>query len=391
MNVTLLGTGAPAGFPEPGCPCAACARAAAEGAPRAATSVLVDGVLLLDLTPGVVLAAARAGQSTHRVRQVLLTHPHDGPAVESPDELPPPVRVPDGRELTLLSGHRVRAVPLDSPGTGYAVTGPDGERLLYLPPGGAPAGLGEDEPLYDLCLLDVLGRPDALARLRAGGSADWTTDVVAVHIGHTVPPGGELRRRLESAGARAVPDGTALRAGERPDLAERPRRTLVLGAPGAGQWAEAARLLATLPEVLLVSPGAGAHGPGTAADAAAVPGPGTGHGTGVVTGAGGTGPEHRPPGWRSHEAAGPRELVDLLDQDGPPLLVGPLPHRQAAVNAAERFDPALELAAAVRRTRRVLVLAGEEHPALARLNAAVAAECEQVLLVVAGTVWPLRR
>ncbi|MYS47233.1 adenosylcobinamide kinase/adenosylcobinamide phosphate guanyltransferase, partial [Streptomyces sp. SID5998] len=78
-----------------------------------------------------------------------------------------------------LSGHRVRAVAMDAPGTGYAVTAPDGLRLLYLPPGGAPAGLEEDTAeSYDMVLADVVGRPDALAKLRAVGSVGPATDVV---------------------------------------------------------------------------------------------------------------------------------------------------------------------------------------------------------------------
>lgn len=81
MELTLLGTGAPAGLPRPDCPCAACATALGERA-RAATALLVDGTLLLDLTPGAAFAAARAGHSLGGVRQVLLSHPHDGPAVE---------------------------------------------------------------------------------------------------------------------------------------------------------------------------------------------------------------------------------------------------------------------------------------------------------------------
>lgn len=87
MELTLLGTGAPSGLPRPDCPCAACATARGTLA-RAATALLVDGVLLLDLTPGAALAAARAGHSLAGVRQVLLTHPHDGPAVELPVGLP---------------------------------------------------------------------------------------------------------------------------------------------------------------------------------------------------------------------------------------------------------------------------------------------------------------
>ncbi|CAM5410999.1 hypothetical protein SFUMM280S_00541 [Streptomyces fumanus] len=100
VDVTLLGTGAPAGLPRPDCPCAACAAAQGTDA-RAATALLVDGALLLDLTPGVAFAAARAGHSLGGVGQVLLSHPHDGPAVEVPAGLPHPGRVPDGRELAL--------------------------------------------------------------------------------------------------------------------------------------------------------------------------------------------------------------------------------------------------------------------------------------------------
>jgi adenosylcobinamide kinase/adenosylcobinamide-phosphate guanylyltransferase len=95
VDVTLLGTGAPSGLPRPGCPCAACAAALGPDA-RAATSLLVDGTLLLDLIPGAAFAAARSGHSLTGVRQVLLTHPHDGPAVEVPPGLPQPGRVPDG-------------------------------------------------------------------------------------------------------------------------------------------------------------------------------------------------------------------------------------------------------------------------------------------------------
>ncbi|CAM5411475.1 bifunctional adenosylcobinamide kinase/adenosylcobinamide-phosphate guanylyltransferase [Streptomyces hirsutus] len=54
----------------------------------------MDGSLLLDLMPGVAFAAARAGHSLGGVRQVLLSHPHDGPAVEAPAGLPQPGRVP---------------------------------------------------------------------------------------------------------------------------------------------------------------------------------------------------------------------------------------------------------------------------------------------------------
>ncbi|MFD5655633.1 MULTISPECIES: bifunctional adenosylcobinamide kinase/adenosylcobinamide-phosphate guanylyltransferase [unclassified Streptomyces] len=398
MDVTLLGTGAPAGLPRPDCPCAACAAAQGEDA-RAATALLVDGALLLDLTPGAAFAAARAGHSLSGVRQVLLSHPHDGPAVEVPAGLPQPGRVPDGRELALLTGHRVRAVALDAPGTGYAVTGPDGRRLLYVPPGGAPAGLEEPAEPYDLVLADVVGRPDALARLRAVGAAGPTTDVVAVHLDHDVPPGRELARRLAAAGARAVPDGTTLAVGSYEDVPDVPRRTLVLGGARSGKSVEAERRLEPFPDVLYVATGGSRKG--DTEWAARV----------------GAHRERRPGSWRTAETC---DLVPLLKDEGPPLLVDCLSlwltDAMDAVGAwddeewadgGERAlrDRVRELTRAVRDTRRTLVAVSNEvgsgivpatasgrryRDELGRLNAAFAAECEQVLLVVAGQALVLR-
>ncbi|MFC9547660.1 bifunctional adenosylcobinamide kinase/adenosylcobinamide-phosphate guanylyltransferase [Streptomyces sp. NPDC056956] len=398
MELTLLGTGAPAGLPRPDCPCAACARALGPDA-RAATSLLVDGALLLDLTPGAAFAAARAGRSLGGVRQVLLSHPQDGPAVEVPAGLPQPGRVPDGRELALMTGHRVRAVALDAPGTGYAVTGPDGHRLLYLPPGGAPAGLEEPAERYDLVLLDAVGRPDALARLRAVGAVGAATDVVAVHLDHDLPPGPETRRRLAAAGARAVPDGTTLEVGAYEDVPDVPRRTLVLGGARSGKSVEAERRLESFPEVLYVATGGSRNGDTEWAARVCV------H------------QERRPGSWRTAETC---DLVPLLTDDGPPLLVDCLSlWLTDAMDAVGAWDDAewagggekalrervRELTDAVRATRRTVVAVSNEvgsgivpatasgrryRDELGRLNAAFAEECEQVLLVVAGQALVLR-
>ncbi|WP_029387041.1 bifunctional adenosylcobinamide kinase/adenosylcobinamide-phosphate guanylyltransferase, partial [Streptomyces leeuwenhoekii] len=389
---------APAGLPRPDCPCAACAAALGEDA-RAATALLVDGALLLDLTPGAAFAAARAGRSLSGVAQVLLSHPHNGPAVEVPAGLPQPGRVPDGRELALLTGHRVRAVALDAPGTGYAVTGPDGQRLLFLPPGGAPAGLEEPAESYDMVLADVVGRPDALAKLRAVGSVGPTTDVVAVHLDHDVPPGPELRRRLAAAGARAVPDGATLVVGAYEEVPDVPRRTLVLGGARSGKSVEAERRLEAFPEVLYVATG-GARG-GDTEWAARV----TAH------------RERRPGSWRTAETC---DLVPLLRGDGPPLLIDCLSlWLTDAMDSVGAWDDAewadggeralrervAELTRAVRATRRTVVAVSNEvgsgivpatasgrryRDELGRLNAAFADECEHVLLVVAGQALPLR-
>ncbi|MFE1444298.1 bifunctional adenosylcobinamide kinase/adenosylcobinamide-phosphate guanylyltransferase [Streptomyces sp. NPDC058739] len=401
MELTLLGTGAPAGLPRPDCPCAACATALGDDV-RGATSLLVDGALLLDLTPGAAFAAARAGRSLSGVGQVLLTHPHDGPAVEVPAGLPQPGRVPDGRELALLTGHRVRAVAMDAPGTGYAVTGPDGQRLLYLPPGGAPAGLEEGGPSaepYDLVLADVLGRPDALARLRAVGAVGPGTDVVAVHLDHDVPPGAELLRRLAAAGARAVPDGTTLAVGGYPGAPAVPRRTLVLGGARSGKSVEAERRLESFPDVLYVATG------------------GTRGGDTEWAGRVAAHRERRPGSWRTTETC---DLVPLLKDDGPPLLIDCLSlWLTDAMDAVGAWDDAEwadggeralrervgELTGAVREARRIVVAVSNEvgsgivpatasgrryRDELGRLNAAFAGECEQVLLVVAGQAVVLR-
>ncbi|MFD5340921.1 bifunctional adenosylcobinamide kinase/adenosylcobinamide-phosphate guanylyltransferase [Streptomyces hawaiiensis] len=398
MELTLLGTGAPSGLPRPDCPCAACAAALGPDA-RAATALLLDGALLLDLTPGAAFAAARAGRSLTGVRQVLLSHPHDGPAVEVPAGLPQPGRVPDGRELTLLTGHRVRAVALDAPGTGYAVTGPEGQRLLYLPPGGAPAGLEEPAESYDMVLADVVGRPDSLAKLRAVGAAGPTTDVVAVHLDHDLPPGPELGRRLAAAGARAVPDGVTLVVGAYEDVPDVPRRTLVLGGARSGKSVEAERRLEAFPDVLYVATGGSRNGDTEWSSRVA------------------THRERRPGSWQTVETC---DLVPLLEAEGPPLLIDCLSlWLTDAMDSAGAWDDAVwaergekvlrervrELTEAVRVTRRTVVAVSNEvgsgivpstasgrryRDELGRLNAGFAHECEHVLLVMAGQAVVLR-
>ncbi|MGW8887336.1 bifunctional adenosylcobinamide kinase/adenosylcobinamide-phosphate guanylyltransferase [Streptomyces sp. NPDC055749] len=399
MELTLLGTGAPEGLPRPECPCAVCASARGVRA-RAATALLVDDALLLDLTPGAVFAAARAGHSLNAVRQVLLTHPHDGPALELPAGLPPAGRVPDGQVLTLISGHRVRAVPMDAPGTGYEVTSPEGERLLYLPPGAAPSGLADRaaEP-YDMVVGDVIGRPDAVARLRAVEAVGPTTEVIAVHLDHDAPPGDQLARRLAAAGARAVPDGTTLVVGEYHAVPDVPRRTLVTGGARSGKSLEAEQRLETFPEVVYVA--TGGRREGDAEWAARV----------------GLHRDRRPSAWRTEETC---ELAELLTASGPPLLIDCLSlWLTDAMDRVGAWDDATwagggeealrvrvaELVGAVRGTRRTVVAVTNEvgsgvvpataagrrfRDELGRLNAAFAAECEHVLLVVAGQALVLR-
>ncbi|SEC64433.1 adenosylcobinamide kinase /adenosylcobinamide-phosphate guanylyltransferase [Streptomyces sp. 2224.1] len=454
MDVTLLGTGAPQGLPRPTCPCAACATAVGDEA-RAATALLVDGALMIDLTPGPAFAAARAGQSLAGVRQVLLSHPHDGPALEVPAGMPQPGRVADGRELALLDGHRVRAVAVDIPGTGYEISGADGERLLYLPPGAAPAGLGNGNGRaagggaegtgsagpYDLVLLDVVKRPDALARLRASGAVDAATDVVAVHLDHGVPPGPELHRRLAAVGARAVADGSTLVVGEFHAVPDLPRRTLVLGGARSGKSVEAERRLAAFPEVVYVATGGTRDGDQDWAQRVALhrerrPGSWRTVETCDLLPLLGAGPDTEAAGAGAEAAEPGREGgVPGAEDGGPGAGPGPGAGRPAGTSPllidclalwlthvmddVGAWDDATweaggrealrkrtdALVAALRETRRPVVAVSNEvgsgvvpaTPAgrrfrdeLGRLNAAFAAECEQVLLVVAGQALALR-
>ncbi|MFF9056372.1 bifunctional adenosylcobinamide kinase/adenosylcobinamide-phosphate guanylyltransferase [Streptomyces erythrochromogenes] len=416
MELTLLGTAAPEGLPRPGCPCAGCA--ASVGAPaRAATAVLVDGVLLLDATPGAGAGAARAGHAPSGIRYVLAARPEeDGPAGGALPGLPPADRLPVGQQLEAASGHRVRAVSVDVPGTGYAVTGPDGTRALYLPPGAAPAGpaatvpgggggegadgadRGAEHP-YEVVLADVLGRPEALARLRASGAVGPGTDVIAVHLDHDDPLGAELGRRCVAAGARAVPDGTAVLTGRPVPAPAGPRRTLVVGGTRSGKSLQAERRLEAHPDVVYAATGGGRDG-----------NPDWTHRVHLHR-------ERRPAHWRTVET---RELIPLLAEDGPPLLIDCLASWLA--DAMEQIDAgddtawhgggqeklrarSVELAAAVRAARRRVVLVSSEvgsgvepgtvwqrryRDELGWLNAAVGGTCEEVLLVVAGQVLALK-
>ncbi|CAM5709511.1 bifunctional adenosylcobinamide kinase/adenosylcobinamide-phosphate guanylyltransferase [Streptomyces violaceorubidus] len=251
---------------------------------------------------------------------------------------------------------------------------------------------------YDLVLADVVGRPDALAKLRVVGAAGPTTDVVAVHLDHDVPPGRELARRLAAAGARAVPDGTTLSVGWYQDVPDVPRRTLVLGGARSGKSVEAERRLETFPEVLYVATGGCRNGDTEWAARVCA------H------------RERRPGSWRTTETC---DLVPLLRGRGPaPPGRLPVPvadgrdgrgrrvgRRGAGRRRRTGVGTASELTEAVRATRRTLVAVSNEvgsgivpatasgrryRDELGRLNAAFAAEFEQVLLVVAGQALVLR-
>lgn len=250
-----------------------------------------------------------------------------------------------------------------------------------------------------MVLADVVGRPDALAKLRAVGAMGPATDVIAVHLDHDVAPGAELARRLAAVGARAVPDGTTLTVGVYEDVPDVPRRTLVLGGARSGKSVEAERRLEAFPDVLYVATGGSRNGDTEWASRVS------------------THRERRPGSWRTAETC---DLVPLLAEDGPPLLIDCLSlWLTDAMDSVGAWDDTewgdggerklrervRELTAAVRSTRRTLVAVSNEvgsgivpatasgrryRDELGRLNAAIAGECEHVLLVVAGQALALR-
>ena len=443
MNLTLLGTGAADGWPNPHCRCASCAGARARDSLRGQTSALLDGTLLLDCGPDAPQAAQRAGLDLTGLRHVLLTHAHPdhcAPAFllfrawvsDAPlDVLGPPEVVEQARiwvapdsavrfvavapgELHTLGGYDVRvlAAAHGAPGSCvlYDVTGPGG-RLLYATDTGplpeatldAVTGAGFDVLLLEETFgdhvthgtdhLDLDTFPDQLRRLRAAGAVTRDTDVVAVHLSHRNPP--DLADRLAAWGARVVPDGTTL--GTRP---EQPPvgRTLVIGGARSGKSSAAESLLAAESSVTYV--------------ATAYP------------------PEHdhewservrrhqaqRPAHWSTLETT---DLVPLIGSDGDPLLVDCLTLWLTRVmDAHDAWDDDVWAARAAKavagevdalvhawRTtaRRVVAVTNEVgqgvvpdsasgrrfRDEMGRLNAAVAAVTEDVRWCTAGRVTRL--
>jgi ribonuclease BN (tRNA processing enzyme) len=211
VHVRLLGTGAADGWPNPWCSCRSCTDARGRGESRRQTSVLVDGAVLLDLSP----ALPPDGVSLAAVHTVLVTHAH-------PDHCAP---------FALLWRHWVLPADHEVPTVLYDLTGPDGARLLYatdtgaLPDAAVEAMTGAafdvvlleqtfgDKRDHDTRHLDLGTFPAQLDRLRCVGAVTQDTDVVAVHLGHHNPPAGVLAGRLAGHGARVLPDGAELQVG----------------------------------------------------------------------------------------------------------------------------------------------------------------------------------
>ena len=368
MDVQLLGTGGPDGWPRPGCRCASCAAARAAGRSRSPVHAVVDGALHF-----------RSGQP---------------PCYRPPGAAPPGSGQPDGR----AAGHIVRPLP-----GGWDVTGPDGGRLLIAAePGAVPEPPPATRP-YDVALLDVMASPWQIGALRQRGLVRAGTVVAACYLDDAIAPEREIARRCGLWGVTLPDDGDFLREPARGP--EPPARTLVLGGARSGKSAEAELRLAGQPDVTYLA-------------TAAVPG-------------GRSDPDwaqriaahraRRPRGWKTAEGADAAEVLRyssgavLLDGIGTWLAGimddcgawGPASGEAGgqaggSAGAAAAIDAAVDgLIGAWRQAPGRIVAVSDEvgsgvvpatrsgrlfRDRLGQLNQRLAAESEEVVLVVAGRI-----
>ncbi|MUN40318.1 bifunctional adenosylcobinamide kinase/adenosylcobinamide-phosphate guanylyltransferase [Actinomadura litoris] len=313
MDIQLLDLAGPGGWPAAGCGCASCGRLRTAGVSHGPTRVLIDGVPLEDCA-----------------------------------------RVP-------VAG-------------GHDVTGPSGGRALVSSGPGADPEPGAGV-VYDAVLLDLVGSPEHLGRLRTAGAVTSGTEVVAVHVDHRIRSVEELERR--TAFWRRPAGG--------------PHRTLLLGGARSGKSAEAELRLAACPDVTYVATGVvRADDPEWTARVEAHR-------------------RRRPEWWRTVETS---DLGGVLGEAEGAVLVDGVGSWLAAVfdeegawDDPDRVRPRLDgLVDAWRRTRARVVAVSDEvglsvvpatrsgrafRDALGHLNQRLAAESEEAALVVAGRVTEL--
>ncbi len=407
----------------------------------------------MDCGPSTPLAAERLGISLAGVRLLLWTHQHSdhfsaatlmyrawsdptplvvvGPpdvvetarhwvapdaAVEFRPVCPGDVVDHAGHLVRVLaSSHRTRLGRDGEPDSVlYDVTARSGTRVLYATDTGPlPTATVEAtrDAAYDVVVLeesfgdlfdhgtrhlDLSTFPEQVRRLRSVGAIGASTRVVATHLSHHNPPTPELARRLAAWGAEVCDDGTELVGGTPPVM---PRgRSLVIGGTRSGKSHEAERLLAASAEVTYVA---------TSYPRADDPEWNARVALHVA---------QRPPAWTTVETL---DLVPLLRQDGPPLLIDCLTlwltrvmdrhdaWDDRAWHAGAGTSVAAECAALVTAwrdtSRRVVAVTNEVGHGLVpegagsrrfrdemgRLNAAVATATEDVRWCMAGRVVSL--
>jgi len=384
MRVLVEGSGGAAGWPQPDCRCASCARKKLDGNIRLRSTIIVDGAVRLGVggepdgvaRPGVGKAAGTEGEA------------------------------PAGTGVRDAHGYRVRGLAdARNPGQagGWDVTGPDGGRLLYPARPGAVPVPAEGTAAYDIAFLDLLGDPAQLGLLRARGLITADTVTAVAFADHRVPTEGELRRRCGFWHAELAGDGDAVTTArsEKKGFETRPRpwRVLVLGGARSGKSEQAELRLAAEPDVTYVATGSGGSA-GTAADP---------EWTARVA----AHRARRPAWWRTAETT---DLAGALAQARGALLIDGIgTWLAAAMDECGAWDGSADGAArlaariaglvgAWRQTRARVVAVSDETglgvvpatPAgrlfrdeLGRLNQVLAAESEEAELVVAGRIVPL--
>ncbi len=399
-----------------------------------AAGLALDGVRAVVVThahPDHLAPVALLARSwTHATAPLLVAGPRS--VVEAcrhwigPDD-PVSLLVLEPGDVVEVEGYVVRALdaahddgvdPLAADALLYDVSAPDGARLLYstdtaaLPASTVEAVRGA---AYDVVLLEeTFGRtldhgtghldlatfPLQLRVLRDAGAITDATTVAAVHLSHHNPP--DVDRVVAPWGARALPDLAVIDTAE-PLQPTGSRRRLVLGGARSGKSVEAERSLAAAPHVTYVATGGLRDGDAEWAARVRL------H------------RERRPAHWTTVEtldvaavlagaATDDAVLVDCLAL----WLAGRLD--EARTWETEPGSPAYaeslglverdvaELADAVRTTAARLVLVSNEvgsgivpehasgrlyRDLLGSLNARIAAECDDVSLVVAGRVLAL--
>lgn len=79
MLFKYLGTGSSEGIPSPFCSCKVCANARAKGGKevRHRTSAIIDGEMLIDISPDTFSQAVSLGLDLSRLKYILITHTHN--------------------------------------------------------------------------------------------------------------------------------------------------------------------------------------------------------------------------------------------------------------------------------------------------------------------------
>lgn len=441
----MLGTGAADGWPTPFCSCSSCSTLRARGEVRRQTSALIDDRVLIDPGPESPRSAVQAGLTLTDVSLVLFTHAHPDHChpqvllwrrwsgatapltVAGPEEAlamcrdwvgpDDPVRwapLLAGDELD-IDGYLVRAISATHTEGAllYDVRHHDGSRLFYATDTGplteqAHASLAGCS--FDAVLLeqtwgsrtdhaedhhDLRSFPDTVRQLRESGAADDQTDVVAIHLGHRNPPEPELSRILGAWGARAARDHDVIEVGPTsPDPTPGARRTFILGGARSGKSREAERLVASAARVTYVATG------GLRVDDLEWDRRIQRH------------QERRPGHWTTVETCDLVGVLSTATTDDTVLIDCLTLWLTAVMDADSAWDPSADAEALLRprlaallhaldSTRARVVIVSNEvgqgvvpahasgrtfRDALGSVNAAVAAACDDVLVVIAGRV-----